>query len=360
MKLEHVALIVVILFGASVLGMGFLVTRTHDRQVKAAELAHEAGKRKLENLWSAPDFDLPDQRGGRVTKASLQGRPYVVNFIFTTCKSVCPLLTAKMVQLQRKLPDANVQFVSISVDPQGDDPMTLGAYARQWAPNEKRWLLLATTQEQLDAVLDGFKVTAERTDAGIDPIVHTSLFILVDGHGDVRGVYDSEHREEFLALVRDAATLAAAGPPQPQKNRTGPELYGQLSCGACHDNPALAPPLGGLLGKKRELDNGLLVDADEGYLLESILIPDAKRVRGYPLRMPTYDGVIDSPELVTLLAHVKAMPAAAADAKPPALAEDPICHMQVPVTADALSVEGTDGGRVYFCSESCRKQFGSH
>lgn len=362
MKLEHVALLVVILFGASVLGLGFLVTRTHDRQVQADELAHQAGKRKLDALWSAPDFELPDHRGGRVSKASLAGRPWVVNFIFTSCKSVCPLLTAKMVQLQRKLPDAKAEFVSISVDPDNDDPMKLGAYAQAWAPQEQRWSLLATTHTELDRVLDGFKVTAERTDAGIDPIVHTSVFILVDAKGDVRGVYDSEHREEFQALVRDAAALAAAPPPGsvPQKARTGEELYAQLSCGSCHDNPALAPPLGGLFGRKVELDNGLLVDADEGYLLESILIPDAKRVRGYPLRMPTYDGVVDSTELVSLLAYVKKLQAAGEKASAPQTATDPICGMDVMVTPDAISAPAPDGGRVYFCSESCRKTFTSH
>lgn len=356
MKLEHGALAVVLLFGATVLGLGFLVTRTHERQTRADDLAHQSGKRKLDKLWTAPDFELADQRGGRVSKASLSGKPWVVNFIFTQCRSVCPLLTAKMVQLQRKLPGAPVQFVSISVDPEHDDPMTLGAYAQAWAPGEQRWSLLATSRESLQRVLAGFKVTAEASDAGIDPIVHSSIFVLVDSRGDVRGVYDSEHREEFQALVRDAAALAQAAPaPVPAQPRTGEQLYAQLSCGPCHDHPALAPPLGGLFGKKVELDNGLLVDADEGYLLESILIPDAKRVRGYPLRMPTYDGVIESAELVALLAYVKALPAGAAVAAPKT-AVDPVCGMEVVVADDAPHV-AIDGGFAWFCSESCRSAF---
>jgi protein SCO1/2 len=354
-KFETAALIVVLLFGASVLGMGFLVTRTHARQTEAEKLTHQGASRKLEPLWPAPEFDFPDQRGARVSKSSLVGMPWVANFIFTSCKSVCPLLTAKMVQLQRKLPEARVAFVSFSVDPEHDDPMTLAAYAQGWAPKEARWSLLATTLPTLEALLDGFKVSAEKSDGGIDPIVHSSVFMLVDAQGNVRGVYDSEHREEFQGLVRDAAALAGAGPRPPSGPRSGAELYAQLSCGACHDRAALAPPLGGLLGRKRELDTGLLVDADEGYVLESILLPDAKRLRGYPLKMPTYDGVIDSAELVTLLAYVKSMPEAAS-APPPQTAEDPVCHMQVMVTAETPSADAPDGGKVYFCSESCRQQ----
>ncbi|MBL8950359.1 MAG: SCO family protein [Myxococcaceae bacterium] len=365
MKLEHGALLVVILFGATVVGMGYMVTRTHDRRTTAAErLAHQGESRKLEPLWAAPDFDLPDQRGGRVSKASLQGRPWVVNFIFTTCKSVCPLLTAKMVQLQRRLTEANVHFVSVSVDPAHDDVMTLGAYAQKWAPAEKRWSLLATRPDSLAAVLEGFKVTAEAADSGVDPIVHSSIFVLVDAAGVVRGVYDSEHREEFLALARDAALLAKAGaPPAPPRARTGEELWAQLSCAPCHDSPSLAPPLGGLFGKKVELDNGLVVEADEGYLLESILVPDAKRVRGYPLRMPTYDGVIESADLVTLLAYVKGLKETGPRVAPQT-AVDPVCGMEVMIDPQALSAEA-DGGssgssRVFFCSESCRDQYLGH
>jgi protein SCO1/2 len=358
LKFQTGALLVVTLFGASVVGLGFLVTRTRARQTEAEQLAHQGGARKLEALFSAPQFELTDQRGARVSKASLSGKPWVANFIFTSCKSVCPLLTAKMVQLQRKLPGANVGFVSFSVDPEHDDPMTLGAYAQRWAPQEQRWSLLATTPQTLKPLLDGFKVMAEKTDAGVDPIVHTGVFMLIDANGDVRGVYDSEHREEFQALVRDAAGLAGGGGPAKQGPRTGAELYAQLSCAPCHDHPALSPALGGLLGKKRELDNGLLVDADEGYLLESILLPDAKRVRGYPLKMPSYDGVVDSAELVTLLSYVKSMPEAAATPTPQT-AEDPICHMQVMVTAETPSAAAPDGGRAYFCSESCRQRFES-
>src|SRR5262249_38017343 len=163
-----------------------------------------------------------------------------------------------------------------------------------------------------------------------------------DASGQVRSVYDSEHREEFQALVRDTAALAGAT-PAPAASRTGPELWAQLSCAACHENPALAPPLGGLYGRRAELDTGLLVAA--GYGLESILVPDAKRVRGYPLRMRTYDGVLESAELNTLLQYVKGLKETAPVAAP-AVAEDPICHMQVMVAADTPRADAPDGGHV--------------
>ena len=78
------------------------------------------------------------------------------------------------------------------------------------------------------------------------------------------------------------------------------QLYKDLKCAQCHDAPALAPSLAGRAGTRRELENGLLVGYDEAYIRESLLAPDAKRVRGYPLRMPTYDGQIDGAALAEL------------------------------------------------------------
>lgn len=355
MKLQHGVLAFVVLFLGSVIFMGVLINRGPSKPRKAEAYAEQS--KRLEALFEAPDFEYGDQRGAHVTKQSLLGRPWVANFIFTTCKSVCPLLTAKMVQLQRKMPDAPIAFVSFSVDPEHDTPMLLAAYAQQWAPEEKRWSLLAT-DATLNQTLAAFRVTAEANDSGqgLDPILHSSVFVLVDAKGTVRGVYDSEHREEFQALVRDARTLAGTTTAPPRQQRTGEALYTQLSCAACHENPSLAPPLGGLIGRQRGFDNGLMVTADEGYLIESIVAPDMKRVAGYPLKMPTYDGVLEGDELATLLTYLKTLPEKP-ELPPAQTAVDPVCGMQVLVGADTPVADGPDGGRFYFCSASCRDQF---
>ena len=73
-------------------------------------------------LWAAPEFSLVDQEGAPTSKASLRGRVWIANFIFTRCTSVCPTLTARMRALQRKLPNPELRFVSFSVDPEHDPP----------------------------------------------------------------------------------------------------------------------------------------------------------------------------------------------------------------------------------------------
>lgn len=336
--------------GGSLGALVLLRDRLHT-PAQAEDYAHLQRQAAPPALWPAPEFRFVDHRGQPVDRAALLGKPWVANFIFTTCRTVCPLLTAKMVRLQREVPKADVRFLSFSVDPQHDTVEALATYAKQWNPEEPRWSLLATTPEGLAAVAQGFRVTAERTDGGLDPILHSAVFVLVDERGIVRGVYDSEDSADFRHLA-DALSGLGGAPAAPRADRSGEVLYHELSCANCHERPELAPPLGGLLGARRELDSRLLVTADEAYLRESILAPDAKRVAGYPLKMPAYEGHLSKGELDALVQYVLALPAPTAPAPDVRVAIDPVCHMKVRVTDDALHE-----GDVYFCSRWCLDRY---
>lgn len=320
------------------------------------DLERHGGGAALAPLYPAPAFSFPSQTGQVVTRESLAGHVWVADFVFTTCRTVCPSLTVKMVRLQRELPSPNLRFVSFSVDPAHDTPEALAAYAKRWNADEPRWLLLSTTPAGLASVAQGFHVVAERQDGGVDPIMHSAMFLLVDGAGQVRGVYDSDDPDAFAALREGVLALSGTQLAARKAGRSGEELFHELSCVRCHEDPNLAPPLGGLLGKSRELDTRLRVQADESYIRESILAPDAKRVAGYPLKMPSYAGHVTNGELDALVRYIKALPTlppAGEDAK---VAEDPFCHMKVRVAADTISVK-RGGETLYFCSAYCRDHF---
>ena len=89
----------------------------------------------------------------------------------------------------------------------------------------------------------------------------------------------------------------------------------------------------------------------------TILAPDAKRVRGYPLRMPSYEGHLSHEELLALTGYVKSLPGPTSAPSDVPIAVDPVCHMKVRVTRGAQTV-ARDGGRPeYFCSAWCRARF---
>lgn len=98
-------------------------------------------KRQLAN-YRIPELGMTraDGSSARIDRALDDGRPVVLNFIFTTCTAVCPLLSQTTAEMRRKLgPDAaNVHFVSISIDPEQDTPQQLTTYAAQFGA-DKNW-----------------------------------------------------------------------------------------------------------------------------------------------------------------------------------------------------------------------------
>jgi len=185
---------------------------------------------ELPVLWPAPEFSFASHTGGTVTPATLKGKVWIADFIFTTCKTVCPLITARMTALQRRIPDSGLHFVSFSVDPENDTVDALAEYARTWNPEERRWTLLATDPSGLDAVARGMRVAVSPTDDPENPIMHTNLFMLVDRYGQVRGVYNSSDKLAVQRLERDARMLLGntATTDAPVSKRSGADLYAAL------------------------------------------------------------------------------------------------------------------------------------
>ncbi len=144
-----------------------------------------------------PAFTLTNQFGKPFGSKDLKGHVYVVDFIFTTCRSICPRLTAQMKKLQtrfarKKIP---IRLVSISVDPENDSPQAFLAYAKRHGADLKRWTFLTGKKDDVRRLLEtGFKVhmgTKEKIRNMID-IAHTSRFLIVDWKGGIRGSYPSD------------------------------------------------------------------------------------------------------------------------------------------------------------------------
>lgn len=345
------------------LGLVALVLRQAPPTGAPAEVfAHRPAT--LAPLWPAPPFAYVSHLGETVTRETLAGRPWVANFIFTQCRTICPLLTTKMVQLQRQVPGLAVRFISFSVDPDHDTPEVLDAYRKRWSASEPRWTLLATDKATLPATAAGFHVTAAPAPAGeLDAVIHSGVFVLVDAQGTVRGVYDTEEGDGFGELLRDVRRLAApasGAPASPASApKTGIELYHELSCFACHERPELAPAIDGISGRRRELVTGALVVADAAYVRRSILWPNVDLVRGYPLKMPTYAGLIDDDGLDALVEYVlsrPALPALDGGEGTDVVALDPVCGMRFRVTADTPRLD-VDGGTIFFCAGICRDAY---
>ena len=172
---------------------------------------HTYGHEELPRLSAVPDFTTTSESGATVTRASLAGKVFIADFIFTTCRGICPGMTAKMKSLESRLRDEpRLRFVSFTVDPEHDTPEVLARYAKEHGADTSRWSFLRTDTESLRRLCrEGFRLAVE--DAGPaakEPILHSTRFVLVDAEGTIRGYYDSDEPGAMAALETDARKLA--------------------------------------------------------------------------------------------------------------------------------------------------------
>jgi protein SCO1 len=363
------------------------------RAIAPPSIAARSTDGQLPTLWPVPPFDFPGADGRVIGESALRGHVWIADFIFTRCVTMCPITTAKMSVLRRSIPSADVRFVSFSVDPEFDTPRVLQAYAARWSA-DPRWLLLSPPPAEVNEFAKAMNVPFEHTAMPLEPILHTTLFFLIDRRGRVRGLYGSLDDAAVLRLVADATRLDAeaepAGQSGPRPNAERPGVSGAsrggalfqvLGCGACHADPKTGPPLAGLPGRTVRLEGGVTVSADDAYLRRSILAPAEQVVSGYNPLMPAYRAYLTDADVDDLVAFLRVLPAArGAESRAPARqggelagaagedadtgegagadieAQDPVCGMTIK-RAHAAAHADYGGKTYYFCSDRCLDRF---
>lgn len=169
--------------------------------------------RAADDEWVGPrlaDFRMTASDGREVGSASLAGKPFVLDFVFTTCTGPCPLMSASMAELQRELADTPVRLVSVSVDPETDTLEVLAEYAAARGADPERWHFLRGDEAAVVALATSVSLPAQR-DPTADPgmrVAHSARFVVVDGEGRVRGYYEGTTPAGRAAAAARARWLA--------------------------------------------------------------------------------------------------------------------------------------------------------
>jgi cytochrome oxidase Cu insertion factor (SCO1/SenC/PrrC family) len=181
--------------------------------VLAAVLSLSSCRREPPRLAQVPDFSLTavaaEGPPSRLTAESLRGAPWVADFIFASCAGPCPMLSARMAELQKSLPAA-VGLVSFTVDPERDGPKTLQDYARSFGADPGRWRFATGAKAEVQRLLrEGFRLAAVEDPSAPSGtrVTHSVKFVLVDSGLTIRGYYDGQDAGELAALRRDAEAL---------------------------------------------------------------------------------------------------------------------------------------------------------
>ena len=176
-------------------------------------MSRPGGGPDLPRLGAAPAFTLVSEQGRPVTRADYVGKVWIADFIFTRCGGSCPILSARMAALaERTADEPGIRFASFGVDPEHDTAEVLAEYGRKLGADPARWTFLRGERPVIRALIkDGFKLAIEDgVPDSVEPILHSTRFVLVDREGTIRGYYDGMEQPPVDQLEKDARALAAA------------------------------------------------------------------------------------------------------------------------------------------------------
>ena len=163
----------------------------------------------IKKFHKISNFNLVNQNGNNISQEFYNNKIYVADFFFTTCPSICPIMTNNMLKVQDKIKnDPNVLIVSFSVDPKTDSVAQLKKYAKEKGVDDLKWNLLTGDKKQIyDLARKSFFVAEIDKDSDSNDIIHTENFVLVDPDKRIRGFYDGTNLDEIKNLILDLSLL---------------------------------------------------------------------------------------------------------------------------------------------------------
>lgn len=158
------------------------------------------------------DFSLVNQNGQPITQEDYRDKIYVADFFFTTCPTICPIMTKNMADIQKEiLNDNEVLLLSHSVTPDIDSVAQLKKYALEKGVNDRKWNLVTGDKKQIyELARKSYLAVKTDGDGGPYDMIHTENFILVDKERRIRGTYDGTNPEEIQELLADLKILKAS------------------------------------------------------------------------------------------------------------------------------------------------------
>ncbi len=160
------------------------------------------------NYHKISDFSLTNQNGETITQNKFDNKIYVADFFFTTCQSICPIMTKNMKEIQDKLiKDSEVLLLSHTVFPEIDSVEVLKKYAIENDVIDSKWDLVTGDKKQIYDLARKSYLAAKDNSFGEYEMIHTENFVLIDKKKQIRGFYDGTNKEEIDKLYEDIKIL---------------------------------------------------------------------------------------------------------------------------------------------------------
>lgn len=157
------------------------------------------------------NFSFTNQDGKTVTEKDFDGSVYVTDFFFTTCHTICPIMSTQMERVASHFKgNQEVKFLSHTVDPEIDTVEQLKSYAIKHSADSKQWMFVTGEKKALyDIARTSYLLDASEGNGGPDDFIHTQNFALIDKDKRIRGYYDGTDSTQMNQLIKDIDLLLA-------------------------------------------------------------------------------------------------------------------------------------------------------
>lgn len=154
-------------------------------------------------------FCFTNQYNEKVTEETVKGKIYVTDFFFTTCQSICPIMSSELERVYKQFSNRkDVLILSHTVSPEEDSVNVMMDYATLHGVKDKRWLFLTGDKKHLyDMARTSYLLNMEEGNGDEDDFIHTQNFALVDKERHLRGFYDGTDSIEVSRLITDMKLL---------------------------------------------------------------------------------------------------------------------------------------------------------
>ena len=154
-------------------------------------------------------FCFTNQYNEKVTEETMKGKIYVTDFFFTTCQSICPIMSSELERVYKQFShQEDILILSHTVSPEEDSVSVLKEYASMHGVKDRRWLFVTGDKKHLyDMARTSYLLNAEEGTGDADDFIHTQNFALVDKEKHLRGFYDGTDSLDVSRLITDINLL---------------------------------------------------------------------------------------------------------------------------------------------------------
>lgn len=165
----------------------------------------------IKKYHTIADFSLTNQNGETITQKTYENKIYIADFFFTTCPTICPIMTKNMAEIQKRIQNDDILLLSHSVTPQIDSVAQLKKYALEKGVDDSKWNLVTGDKKQIyELARKSYLAVKTDGDGGPFDMIHTENFILIDKKRRIRGFYDGTNKEDIERLMDDLEILTAS------------------------------------------------------------------------------------------------------------------------------------------------------